>query len=70
MLLPRLGLSQHFGQDVLGLDIGFGSVLPQWPTTAAEGEDRKRVRRGSQIGKEGCERSKKILFKVCAGQGP
>ena len=26
MLLPRLGPSQHFRQDVLGPNIGFGSV--------------------------------------------
>jgi hypothetical protein len=45
VLLPRLGPSQHFGQDVLGPDTGIGSVLPQWHTQRLpSGENRGIVR--------------------------
>ena len=41
MLLPRLGPSQHFGQDVLGPNIGFGSVLPHGTQQLPRGKDRE-----------------------------
>ena len=34
MLLPHLGLSQHFMLDMLGPNTGISSVFPQWDTAS------------------------------------
>lgn len=62
MLLPRLGPSQHFGQDVLGPDTGLGSVRPHGPQQLPSGEDRKG--RGSQIGKKAVSKGKSLVQKL------
>jgi hypothetical protein len=40
VLLPCLGPLQHFGQDMLGPDTGFGSVLPHGTQQLPSGRER------------------------------
>ena len=42
MLLPHLGPSQHLEQDMLGPDIGIGSMLPHDTQWQPSGEDGRR----------------------------
>ena len=64
MLLPRLGPSQHFGQDVLGPDTGFGSVLPHGTQQLPSGRREGKQRRGSQIGKKAVSESNSLVQRM------
>ena len=52
MLLPRLGLSQHLGQDVLGPDTGFGSVLPHSTQQLPSGRREEDKEEAHRLGRE------------------
>ena len=68
MLLPCLGLSQHFGQDVLGPDTGLGSVLPHSTQQLPRGEGREGDE-AHRLKIEGGERKvKKSCSKVVRGR--
>ena len=52
MLLPRLGPLQHLGQDVLGPDTGFGSVLPHSTQQLPSGRREEDEEEAHRLGRE------------------
>jgi hypothetical protein len=63
VLLPHLGPSQHFGQDVLGPDIGISSVLPHGTQQLPRGEDREGEE-AHRLGREAVSKVKRSCSKV------